>query len=165
MKVVDAPNLAEAEASYAISAQGIIDYKWVTEAACLLACLGNCVRLLLLIHVALRAPGRPSCHSPRAPPHQGLTRWGCGGGGPSAVASTFLAACGRGSRGVSAAARGDQGDQGVRRFHRLAPLLHFPPGSCTHHTLRMAPQATTFQPHSDGHTLPAPDVHAPPQSQ
>ncbi|KAL6772111.1 DMC1 [Auxenochlorella protothecoides x Auxenochlorella symbiontica] len=27
MKVVDAPNLAEAEASYAISGQGIIDYK------------------------------------------------------------------------------------------------------------------------------------------
>lgn len=29
MKVVDAPNLPEAEASYAISAQGIIDYKCV----------------------------------------------------------------------------------------------------------------------------------------
>ena len=37
MKVVDAPNLPEAEASYAISAQGIIDYKYVGVAAVLSA--------------------------------------------------------------------------------------------------------------------------------
>lgn len=37
MKVVDAPNLPEAEASYAISAQGIIDYKCVGVAAVLCA--------------------------------------------------------------------------------------------------------------------------------